>query len=84
MGYSDNYFRSLVLSESLILSFLGFIPGLLFSLLLFEVNAQVTGLIMLMTLPRALLVLGLTIAMCLISGLIAMRKLIQADPASLF
>ena len=84
MGYSDNYFRSLVISESLILSFLGFIPGFLFSLLIFEINAQVTGLIMLMTIPRALLVLGLTILMCLISGLIAMRKLIQADPASLF
>ena len=84
MGYSDHYFRSLVLSESLILSFLGFIPGLVFSLILFEINAQVTGLMMLMTVPRAALVLGLTIVMCLISGLIAMRKLIQADPASLF
>lgn len=84
MGYSDNYFRSLVLAESLILSILGFIPGLLLSLVLFEINAQVTGLIMLMTIPRAALVLGLTLLMCLISGLIAMRKLIQADPASLF
>lgn len=84
MGYSDNYFRSLVISESLILSILGFIPGLLFSLLIFEINAQVTGLIMLMTIPRAALILGLTILMCLISGFIAMRKLLLADPASLF
>ncbi|MEE2641826.1 MAG: ABC transporter permease DevC [Planctomycetota bacterium] len=84
MGYSDNYFRSLIISESLILSLLGFLPGLLFSLLIFEINAQVTGLIMLMTIPRAALILGLTIVMCLISGLIAMRKLLTADPASLF
>ena len=84
MGYTDNYFRSLVISESLILSVLGFIPGLLFSLIIFEINAQVTGLIMLMTLPRAALILGLTIVMCLISGFIAMRKLLLSDPASLF
>lgn len=84
MGYSDNYFRSLVISESLILSILGFIPGLIFSLLIFQFSAEMTGLIMLMTIPRAALIFGLTVIMCLISGFIAMRKLIAADPASLF
>ena len=32
----------------------------------------------------ALWVLGLTIAMCLTSGMLAVRKLLRADPASLF
>lgn len=84
MGYSDNYFRLLVISESVILSVLGFIPGILFSYVIFQINAEVTGLIMLMTLPRAALILGLTLLMCLISGFIAMRKLLMADPASLY
>jgi putative ABC transport system permease protein len=74
----------LVISESLILSILGFIPGLIFSLLIFQFSAEMTGLIMLMTIPRAALIFGLTVIMCLISGFIAMRKLIAADPASLF
>ncbi|MEC9094842.1 MAG: FtsX-like permease family protein, partial [Planctomycetota bacterium] len=84
MGYDDYYFRSLVIAESLILSILGFIPGCLFSLMVFQINAQVTGLIMMMTIPRALFIFGLTVLMCLISGWIAMRKLLKADPASLF
>lgn len=84
MGYGTAYFRRLVITESLILSGLGFVPGLLLSLVVFEINAQATGLIMAMTVPRAMFILLLTILMCLISGWFAMKKLISADPASLF
>ncbi len=84
MGYSNAYFFKLVLTEAVLLSLFGFIPGLLFSMVLFEINASITGLIMVMTVPRALLILGLTIVMCVISGLLALRKLISTDPASLF
>jgi putative ABC transport system permease protein len=37
-----------------------------------------------MTLDRGLLILALTIVMCGFSGLLAMRKLNQADPAAVF
>ena len=84
MGYGNWYFFQLVITEALYLSIMGFVPGLLFSLILFKINAAFTGLIMVMTVPRALLILGLTIVMCVISGLLALRKLLSADPASLF
>jgi putative ABC transport system permease protein len=84
MGYRNRYFVGLVLRQSLYLSLLGFIPGLLASLVLYAALANYTGLLLILTTKRALLVLLLTVAMCGISGALAMRKLWSADPAELF
>ena len=84
MGYSSGYFIRVVLQESLYLSVLGFVPGLLLSLALYWGLAQFTGLLMLLNLPRAALVYALTLAMCSVSGCLAMRKVLAADPAELF
>lgn len=84
MGYSNSYFVRLVIRQSIYLSLLGFFPALLLSWGLFQLLQMQVGLPMLMTLPRIGLVLGLTVAMCFLSGLIALRKLLRADPASLF
>lgn len=84
MGYPGGYFVRLVIRQSLYLSLLGFLPALGLSFLLFRLLESVAGLPMLITAPRALVVLGLTVAMCLASGLLALRKLLRADPASLF
>jgi putative ABC transport system permease protein len=37
-----------------------------------------------LTLPRAASVLALTVLMCVVSGCLAMRRLLAADPAELF
>jgi len=84
MGYRPRYFVWLVLQESIFLSFLGFIPGAIVSSALYAVVGQYTGLLMRLTPARAGLVLVLTIAMCIVSGLLAMRRLLRADPAELF
>ena len=84
MGYSDGYFTRFVITEAFYLSIFGFIPGLLVAFVLFALVTSQTGLLMVMTLPRALLVFGLTLTMCVMSGIAAMRKLRSADPASLF
>ena len=84
MGYENSYFFGLVLRQAVILSLLGFVPGLCFSWLLFQLNSGFTGLLMHMTLDRVLFVLALTMIMCMISGLLALRKLLAADPANLF
>ena len=84
MGYENSYFFGLVLRQAVILSLLGFVPGLVFSWLLFQLNSGFTGLLMHMTFDRVLFVLALTMIMCMISGLLAMRKLLAADPANLF
>jgi len=84
MGYRPKFFVWLVLQESLFLSILGFIPGVLISAALYTIVGRYTGLLMRLTIDRAALVLVLTIAMCVVSGLLTMRKLLRADPAELF
>ncbi|MBX3432484.1 MAG: ABC transporter permease DevC [Pirellulales bacterium] len=84
MGYSTGYFVRLIVAEAVLLALVGFVPGALVSYGLYHVLAGATGLLMKMTVVSALTVLGLTLAMCIGSGLLAVRKLLSADPASLF
>lgn len=84
MGYPNRFFVGLVVRQSVYLSVLGFIPAVLIALALFQGLESLTGLPMALTLTRAGSVLALTTLMCLISGLLALRKLVRADPASLF
>jgi len=84
MGYGNRYFVLLVIKQSLFLSLLGFIPALITSWVLFELIHWGVGLPMLFTPWRIAVVLVLTASMCLISGLLALRRLLSADPASLF
>ena len=84
MGYGNGYFFGLVLKQAIYLSLLGFLPGLFCSWLLFQVNSSFTGLLMNLSWDRALFILGLTMIMCVFSGFLALRKLLAADPASLF
>jgi len=84
MGYSSKYFVWLMVVEALLLSVIGFIPGMAIGKLLYLLLAGRTGLLMEMTLGSIVFVFCLTITMCVLSGLIAVRKLLSTDPASLF
>jgi putative ABC transport system permease protein len=84
MGYRDSYVISIVIQQSAILALVGFIPGLLLSMGLYSLLATVTKLTVLMTTTRALQVLALTFVMCVGSGTLATRKLVQLDPADVF
>ncbi|MFI4852632.1 MAG: ABC transporter permease DevC [Gimesia chilikensis] len=84
IGYSDGYLQQVVLQEALILSILGFLPGTLISSGLYTMARSATRLPMTMTLERGFLIFGLTVMMCSLSGMLAMRKLRQADPAEVF
>ncbi|MFN7873864.1 MAG: FtsX-like permease family protein [Pirellula sp.] len=84
MGYGTSYFLKFVFMQSLYLSVFGFIPGWLVSAGLYYFLAEWTGLVMRLTPSRLALVFCLTLIMCTISGLLAVRKLISADPATLF
>jgi len=84
MGYGNAYFIGLVLQEAVILSLLGFVPGVAFSELLCQCVAGMTGLLARVSQPTLLLVLALSLGMCIASGCLAMRKLMSADPAELF
>ncbi len=84
MGYNQRYFRSIIFEEAIILAVAGFIPALLVALGIYTVMAEATGLPIAMNPTRAVLVFVGTVGSCALSGLIAMRKLANADPADLF
>ncbi len=84
MGYTTRYFIVLILTEAVLLAVVGFIPGTAVSTGLYSWLSNRTGLLMVMTLQGALFVLMATMAMCIASGMLAVRKLLAADPANLF
>ncbi|MEG4322672.1 MULTISPECIES: ABC transporter permease DevC [unclassified Microcoleus] len=84
MGYRNVYLLGIVFEEALILSIIGFFPGLGVSFGLYALTRQATNLPLYMTLIRAVTVLILNMVMCSISGAIATRKLQAADPADMF
>jgi putative ABC transport system permease protein len=84
MGYTDFYLLTVVFQEAIILSIVGFFPGMLAAVGLYTMTRNATSLPLLMTIARATTVLILTMIMCTISGAIAVRKLRAADPADMF
>jgi putative ABC transport system permease protein len=84
MGYRDRYLFGVVIQESVILSVFGFLPGIGISQLLYSFAARATLLPVHMTAARSVAVYGLTVCMCIFSGVLAMRRLKQADPADIF
>ncbi|AFZ18884.1 ABC transporter permease DevC [Allocoleopsis franciscana] len=84
MGYRNFYLLSVVFQEALILSLLGYLPGISLSVGLYALTRNATNLPLFMATLRALQVLIMTMVMCAISGAIAMRKLQSADPADIF
>lgn len=84
MGYGDGYLMVMLMQEALIMSVLGFIPGMLLSMGLYQITFAATLLPIAMKIDRAIFVLSLTIIMCSFSGAVAMRKLQSADPADVF
>jgi putative ABC transport system permease protein len=84
IGYSDFFLSTLVFQEAIILSVLGFIPGFALCLGLYDNAKEGSGLPLAMTFERGLTVFLLTILMCVISGIVAMRKTQAADPADIF
>jgi putative ABC transport system permease protein len=84
MGYATPFFIRIVLGKSFYLSILGFIPGLLISAGIFEVLSHSTGLLMELTILRALSIYVLTLLMCITSGCLAIRKVLELEPADLF
>jgi len=84
MGYRNSYLLNVVFQESIILAILGYIPGFLLSIFLYEMTKTATFLPLSMGLGRASFVLLLSLLMCAMSGAIAMRRLRQADPAEIF
>ncbi|KAF3886702.1 MULTISPECIES: ABC transporter permease DevC [Nostocales] len=84
MGYTDRWLLLVVLQEAIILGFMGFIPGFISSVGIYQLLATLTRIPLTMKVSVALQVFILTLVMCSISGAIATGKLRSADPADVF
>jgi putative ABC transport system permease protein len=73
-----------VLQQAAILAVLGYIPGVAAAWWLYGKAAGATNLPLYITQDRALTVFTLTLAMCAISALLAVRKVRRLDPAEVF
>ncbi|MDR2863011.1 MAG: ABC transporter permease DevC [Puniceicoccales bacterium] len=83
IGFSDGYFVRLVLQESAILSLAGFIPGVLFTLLLYHLARTTAGIAVEVSWINLAAVFFLAMAMCMVAGALATRKLRHANPADI-
>ena len=84
MGYANGHLFLVVLFQAVILAILSYPPAWLSSAAAYAITHQATKLPIAMTLGRSLLIFLLTIAMCGISGSLAMLRLRSADPAEVF
>jgi putative ABC transport system permease protein len=66
------------------MALLGFLPGFLLALLLYDVAGVATSLPLQMNAIRASSVLTLTVLMCVLSGAFALRKIRSLDPADIY
>ena len=84
MGFTDGYLLRLVLSEAVLLSLFGYLPGFFMALGLYRVATDEIQMPFTMTAARAIGVFIATLVMCCISAAIAIRKAQTANPADVF
>ena len=84
IGYKNRFVSGIVLQEAAILAVLGYIPGVAIVYWLYGKAAAATNLPLYITQERATTVFLMTLAMCAISGLMAVRKVRKLDPAEVF
>jgi putative ABC transport system permease protein len=84
MGYKNRFVSGIVLQQAAILAVLGYLPGLAIVWWLYGKAAAATNLPLYITQERAITVFLMTLTMCAISGLLAVRKVRRLDPADVF
>jgi putative ABC transport system permease protein len=84
LGYPNRFISAIVIQQALILGVLGYIPGVLAVAWLYDKAATATSLPLYVTTDRAITVFAMTLSMCAISALLALRKVRRLDPADVF
>ncbi len=84
MGYAPSYLAQTVLRQAWILALVGYLPAFLSAMILYQITSGLSGIPTFMTWQRAAGVFGLSFLMCTFAGILAIRKLLKAEPASLF
>ncbi len=84
MGYENSYLVRVVIEQAALSALAGYVPAWLVSLVVYRVIGAVSLLPLHMTWALTLISLGLTMGMCVLSALLAVRRVIAADPAEIF
>ena len=84
MGYRMSHLLGVVMREGFYLAALGYVPAYLAGQGLYWFVRDATKLPVGMDPARAITVLVMILVMCMLSSLLAMRRLIDADPAEIF
>jgi putative ABC transport system permease protein len=84
MGFTDTFLRRVILEQALLLSFGGFAVGLFLSWLAYRYVAAETALLVQLSVTSVTLIFALATIMSVIAGLLALRRVIGADPAELY
>jgi len=84
MGYRTRYLIQVVLEQAALSALAGWVPAVLVSIVIFRILGEVALIPLHMTVGLALISLALTLAMCLISAVLAVRRVISADPSEVF
>ena len=84
MGYSEWFVAGIVLQQAWILAIAGYVIAGSTALALYRITVMASGIPTFMTVERMIFVALLAFVMCTMSGLLAIRNLWKADPASLF
>jgi len=84
LGYPNRFISGIVVQQAIILGVLGYFPGVALVHWLSGKAAAATHLPLYITQDRALTVFFLTLSMCAISALLAVRKVRRLDPADVF
>jgi putative ABC transport system permease protein len=84
IGFADAALFGIVGQQALLLAVAGFVPGALICRGLYRLTAHATRLPLELTPGTGMLVFALTLLMCGVSGVMALRKVRAADPAEVF
>ncbi|MEC8557751.1 MAG: ABC transporter permease [Planctomycetota bacterium] len=84
MGYSRSYLVGIVMTQAMVLCALGFVTSWALAEGLYRVTSVFSGIPLIMTGGTIVLVAVLGVLMCVVSAILALRKLWKAEPASLF
>jgi putative ABC transport system permease protein len=84
IGYGNAYLIGSVLRQALLTGVAGYVPAWLLCLAVYKIVGDLALLPLAMTVSLTLISLGLTLGMCLFAGLLAVRRVIAADPAEVF
>ncbi len=84
MGFDDAFLLMIVVQEAIILAISAFIPATIASAFMYSFLTAASGIRIEMSSDKTLLVGSLVLGACAASAAVAIRKLADADPASVF